>query len=586
MRERLERGELDQAWDEELGLCATQLGRKRWYLKSEVDPSNYHADLAKEHPADDVNGWPGRGEIERGEADADRSREERRIVTLHSKLLERERFVSVDFWKLLRKDKWADAPGGYPGPAFETKAEFTRGTRPRRWPLGLEGTEDTSVCDLKGPQLADHLRGFIWRNNSEGSLKASLIMIFLGVFPNVQHYLFGKIVETITPHAVGVFVSLDASATLWIDTRFVWLVIGVCAIEVVSHYVSFKFWTTVPKYGVLRQFQSFFGRRCLQILMTQASPRNNRLSCAHEDRFRDSPRLCQAMVNYCCEAVVLNLWGKWFDHTRAKSTLITSLLLIVYAMTFETGAGATTRSTPSNFVQHFWSYGCYLFLFMTLSCATFSLNVLYRVQNSVDTWGAATKAKLNMFSLQQELTHRMMSAGSRRRGAPPTVSDRRLLDEASSDWHDACRIYGNRDFHTWFSTWIVTDEFNNMLNSLSLMMCTVVLGLEVIGGHMTVGTFVMVVATVRSINGAFSSLLGYYFSMPEGYVALLYLAQVCNMSVPEDEEGDDEEGDDDEQEAPSDEDVWSRAKTRRTSEDMHVGVRSQGVGRLGLARHI
>lgn len=541
LRAKLEKGELDQPWNEELGLCGTQLGRERWYGRSEVDPANYLADKAQAHPVEDTNGWKDRGRIDRSVAGPDRSREETRIVSLHPKLLERERFVDIGFFNLLRKRKWSEESGGYPGPAFETKEEFTKGTRARRWPIGLEGTEDTRVADLRTPQLAAHLRDFIWRNNSEGSFKASLVMIFLGSVPFVQNFLAGKVIEVISPPVAAAFLSVDAKFAIWMDTKFAVIALALCVLEVLSHYVSFRFWTIVPKYGVLRQFQSFFGRRMLQIQMTQATPKDNRLKCAHEDRFRDSPGMCQAMTNYCCEAVVLNLWGKSFDYTRAKTTLATSILLLFYVMMFESAAGATMSSPLSKFCYNFIDYGWYIVLFMLLSFAMFSFNVLSRVQNSVDFWGVATKTKLNMFSLQQELTHRIMTTGKRRQGAPMSDEDQKILDEACSDWHDSCRIYGNRDFHTWFASWIQTAEFNNMLNSLSILMCTLVLGLAVIGGHMSIGTFVTALGSVRSINSAYSSALSYHFSMPEGYVCLLYLAQVCNMIVPGEEDPEDED---------------------------------------------
>lgn len=540
---QVESGELDQPWYEELGLCATQSGRERWYCKSEVDPANFHANHARAYPAEDGSGWSGRGSINRGAAGAGRSREEGRILNLHPKLLERERYVIVNFWKLLLKGMWANEPAGYPGPGFETRAEFVRGTRPRRWPLGLEGTEDTRVSDCRGPQLAAHLCAFVWRNNSDGSLKASMIMIFLGLVPFLRNLLMGVVVEQVNPMSeeAGEFIPLDAWRSMWLEYRTIMLVLSLFGLEVISHYVSFRFWTVVPKYGVLRQFQSYFGRRCLQILMTQATPQDNRLECVHEGRFRDSPGLCQAMTNYCCEAVVLNLWGKSFDQTRAKTTMVTSVVLILYAMAFKPPPGVPHSSYIEDFWRSFCHYGWCIFLFFALSYMLFSLNVMFRLNHSVDLWGLATKTKLNMMSLQQELTHRMMSTGKKRQGAPVTAADQKLLDDACSDWHDACRIYGNRDFHTWFCSWIVTDEFNNMLNSFSVMMCVIVLGIEVIGGRMCVGTFVMAIGSVRSINEAAASALNYNFSLPEGYVCLLYLAQVCNMNVPGDEEDNDEE---------------------------------------------
>ncbi|CAK0823211.1 unnamed protein product [Prorocentrum cordatum] len=532
LKARLERGELDQPWNEELGLCATQLGRERWYRKSEVDPASHHADLAVAYVAADPYGWPGRGDANRGDADAERSLEERRILGLHTSLLQRERYVGVGFWKLVLKGLWADEPGGYPGPAFETKAEFVRGTRPGNWPLGLEGTEDIRVCDLGGSQLAAHLRAFIWRGNSDGSFKASLIMIFLGVVPFLQSFLAEQIVE-----GAGVFTSSDVRLGAWLQARPCLFALALGTVELFSHYMSFKFWTTVPKYGVLRQFQSFFGRRCLHVLRTQAGPRHNEPTCVHEDRFRKSPGLCQAVVNYCCEAVVLNLWGKSFDLMRAKASLIASLLLIVYAMVSDEATGGDSGSHWSAFSVNFCRYGWCIFLFMALNAALLSVNVFIRTQQSVDVWGVATKAKINMLSLQQELMCRMMSEGRHRRGLPLDSTDQQLLDAACSDWHDACRIYGNRDFHTWFSSWIVTDVFNSMLSSFSFMLCTLVLLFEIFDGRMRVGTFVMALGSVRSISGAFATTLSYHFSMPEGYVALLYLAQICNMNVPGDDEG-------------------------------------------------
>merc|ERR1719379_1562629 len=118
------------------------------------------------------------------------------------------------------------------------------------------------------------------------------------------------------------------------------------------------------------------------------------------------------------------------------------------------------------------------------------MNVFCRLKEAVDVWGVATKVKLNMFSLQQELMVRMMRAGKGKEGSDLTAEDQQVLDDACSDWHDACRIYGNRDFHTWFVSWIITENSNNMLNNLSLAMCMVTLGLDVLEAHMQVGTFV------------------------------------------------------------------------------------------------
>merc|ERR1719424_1161728 len=131
------------------------------------------------------------------------------------------------------------------------------------------------------------------------------------------------------------------------------------------------------------------------------------------------------------------------------------------------------------------------------------MNMMARLKESVDMWGVATKTKLHMMSLQHELLVRMMQAGQNRNAASTSLStqDQQVLDEACSDWHDACRIYGSRDFHTWFVSWIITENSNTMLNSASLAMVVVVLGCDVLSGDMAVGTFVMLVGAVRSING-------------------------------------------------------------------------------------
>merc|ERR1719321_900013 len=116
-----------------------------------------------------------------------------------------------------------------------------------------------------------------------------------------------------------------------------------------------------------------------------------------------------------------------------------------------------------------------------------------------------------------------MRAGQGRNGASPTDNDRHVLDQACSSWHDACRIYNNRDFHTWFVSWIFTDASASMMSNLCLAMCALVLGMEVLNGKLNVGHFVMVVAAVRSVNGAFATVLSYYYCLPEGYISLLYL---------------------------------------------------------------
>merc|ERR1719201_1512721 len=72
-----------------------------------------------------------------GSLDLDRSEEEKRIINLQPSFLERERYVTVLFRSLFVRQIWSDEPGDYPGPAFETKEEFTRGCRPGSWPLAL-----------------------------------------------------------------------------------------------------------------------------------------------------------------------------------------------------------------------------------------------------------------------------------------------------------------------------------------------------------------------------------------------------------------------------------------------------------------
>lgn len=227
----------------------------------------------------------------------------------------------------------------------------------------------------------------------------------------------------------------------------------------------------------------------------------------------------------------MNLWGKAFDRTQAIATLCVSLLMILHVMltTIPKGQREVEVSYLHNLQESWTLYGRYLLLFMILNFSMSAMHVIRRIQISLDMWGVATKVKLNMLSLQQELTVRMMQAGQGRMGAFLSEDDQRVLDQACSSWHDACRIYNNRDFHTWFVSWIFTDASANMMSNICLGMCTLVLGIEVLHGHLNTGDFVMVIASVRSMNGAFSTCLSYYYSLPEGYISLLYLVQVCNM---------------------------------------------------------
>lgn len=223
---------------------------------------------------------------------------------------------------------------------------------------------------------------------------------------------------------------------------------------------------------------------------------------------------------------MLNLWGKGFDKTRSIATLVVSVALII--RTFFS-LGPDDDFTFTNLKHNLDRYGLYLVFFMVVSFSVFLANGLLRLKESLDMWGTATKCKLNMMSLQQELTTRMMRTGKNRKGELLSDESQKVLDDACSDWHDACRIYGNRDFHTWFASWIITENSSNMLNSASLAMVMVVLGTDALRGKMDAGTFVVLVGAIKSVNSAFASVLNYYYSLPEGYTCLLYLAQVANM---------------------------------------------------------
>jgi len=547
---KIKTGKVDQAWCEQLGLCETEAGEKRWFEKSEIDPAESHSQHAASYEIEDTCAWPGDNRAS-GQLDVDKSDEEKCVVNLQHNCLERERYVTVLFKSLFRRQIWSDEPGSYPGPAFQTKEEFTKGCQPGRWPLGLrvqpegegeledeldeeqelteqEDEGDVDLSELTSVELVRELRNFIWRNNAAGSWKATFIMVFLGsaTFPSI--YIFSKIVEVVTAKSeeftfFAIPVPLSALPFLLLLISFNLVVDLVCS------YLSYKFWTVVPKYGVLRQFQSFFGRQCMKILMTQAGSKSKTLKSAHEDRFRSSPGLCQAMTNYCCEGVVLSLWGKGFDWTRAVATLVTSVLLILYSF-----ASLGPKDENSFTFQRIWhnilDYGGYLLLFTLVNFSMFLMNVLSRFKESEDMWGVATKTKLNTLSLQQELTVRMMRSGKNRKGAGLTAEDQQVLDEACSEWHDACRIYGNRDFHTWFASWIITENSGTMINGITLAMVMVVLGSDAYSEHIDVGAFVLLVGAVRSMNTALASVLAYYFSLPEGYICLLYLAQVCNLT--------------------------------------------------------
>merc|ERR1711959_803032 len=131
------------------------MGRERWLRedgsgKSEIDPANSES-FKTGDGTQDVNAWKGREEYMKRRAEAseeERSAEEERLVTLQPQLLERERFVTVGFWKLVCRGKWTAAPGGYPGPVFETKEEFTKGTEEGKWPLPEGAPKDEAVSDL------------------------------------------------------------------------------------------------------------------------------------------------------------------------------------------------------------------------------------------------------------------------------------------------------------------------------------------------------------------------------------------------------------------------------------------------------
>jgi len=525
----------DQAWCEELGLCNAEFGQTQWLNQSDVDPVESHVRHSLDYEVEDTCAFRVKS---LDKATLEISPEEQRVKSVQKNCLERERYVTVGFMEMFRGQLWSSKPGGYPGPAFKTKDQFTECTRPGCWPFPVEGTED-DVSEVSSAVMVGHLRNFIWNNNADGSRNATLIMVFLGCITWPIHYFAGQMVGVIAAPTVHqekwtLFGwSILDKGTLCPVEMFMLLVAAVLLLEVLRSYVSYRFWTVVPKYGVLREFQSFFGRRCMQILMTQTGAKDDlSLQNPHVDRYRSSPGVCQAMANYCCEAVVLNLWGKSFNNTQAITTVLMSLLMMIFVMfTSTTGINRTgdEHSYLLNFKENFVSYGAYLSMFILLSFSMFGLNLLCRLKEAEDMWGVATKLKLNMFSLQQELMVRMFRAGKSRKGSAPTANDQEVLDDACSAWHDACRVYGNRDFHTWFGTWIITEESNHMLGSVSLAMSTVVLGIEVLQGNLALQNFVMITGALRSMNGALSQALNYYFSLPEGYVCLLYLVQVCNM---------------------------------------------------------
>lgn len=515
-------GAADQAWCEELGLCETKKGVQLWFGKSQVDPSQSHAEHAASHEIHDPYAWCG----DKESRVASVSSEEKRLVTLHRNFLERERYLTTTFRKLIFRQLWSSEPGSYPGPSFQTRAEFTEGCQPGNWPIPSH--KNVHISDLTPLELVHELRNFIWRNNAEGSRKATFLAVLLGssVFPSI--FIFGQIVDIISNVHDGIIlpyfrIPVHGSALLML------MALAKLLLEIACAYMCYAFWTVLPKYSVLRQFQSFFGRQCMEILMSQSGAESKNLKNAHENLFKDSPGLCQAMANYCCEGVVLNLWGKSFNNSQAIASLFTSVLLVLYAFTKNPLKETRDKTWWECIAWNIERYGFYLILFTAVSCACFLLNVFSRLKESVDMWGAATKTKLNMMALQNELAMRMMHIGKSKKEIGLTADDEKILGQVGSDWHDACRIYCSRDFHTWFVSWIVTENSNKMIHAASLAMVVLVLGCDVLDGNMTAGTFVVIFAAVEQWNTAFMSVLTYYYSLPEGYICLLYLAQVCNL---------------------------------------------------------
>merc|ERR1712107_399581 len=128
-----------------------------------------------------------------------------------------------------------------------------------------------------------------------------------------------------------------------------------------------------------------------------------------------------------------------------------------------------------------------------------------------------------------ELMVRMMCVGENNKGPVFTEHDKQVLNEACSDWHDMVRIYNNRDFHTWFVSSIITGESNKIVSSACLGASAMVLGMRVLSGDLSLKRWVMLMGALRSWNLSWSTLHSYYFSVPEGYICLLYLTKLCNM---------------------------------------------------------